>query len=176
MARLISPLVQHMYQNHMAMPFGDIAGCEEKSVYIPFTASGSNQAFVGKSIFFNSDTDLDYTNSIITGIEIIDAGTSTFASTQPIRQNADTSILVNGVLTLTNPSREIIAELPLIPLVRNFGGATSASSNAKTNKSFWLQNVLWQNCFVTFSSIAGISANIALQFVITYIPLSEIKK
>ena len=44
------------------MPFGDIAGCEEKSVYIPFTASGNNQAFVGKNIFFSSDTDLDYTN------------------------------------------------------------------------------------------------------------------
>jgi hypothetical protein len=61
-------------------------------------------------------------------------------------------------------------------LVKGFAGATTAANNAKTNKSFWLQNVVWQNCFVTFSSIAGISANIALQFVITYIPLSEIKK
>jgi hypothetical protein len=176
MARLISPLVQHMYQNHMAMPFGDILGCEEKSVYIPFTDSGSNQAFAGKNIYFNSDTDLDYTNSIITGIEVIDLGTSTYALTQPVRQNADTSILVNGVLTLSNLKREVVAELPLLPLVRNFAGATSASNNAKTNKMFWLENVLWQNCYVTFTSVVGISSSIALQFLITYIPLKEIKK
>lgn len=176
MARLISPLVQHMYQNHMAMPFGDILGCEEKSVYIPFTASGSNQAFVGKTIAFDSDTDLDYTNSIITGIEVIDLGTSTFALTQPIRQNADTSILANGILTLSNLSREVVAELPLVPLVRNFAGETSASNNAKTNKMFWLENIVWNNCYVTFSDITGISDNIALQFVVTYIPLSEIQK
>ena len=176
MARLISPLVQHMYQNHMAMPFGDIAGCEQKSVYIPFTASGSNQAFVGKNITFNSDTDLDYTNSIITGIEVIDQGTSTYAMTQPIRQNADTTILANGVLTLSNLKREVIAELPLLPLVRNFAGATSASNNAKSNKMFWLENLVWQNCYVTFTDVTGISDAIALQFLITYIPLSEIKK
>jgi hypothetical protein len=176
MARLISPLVQHMYQNHMAMPFGDIAGCEQKSVYIPFTASGSNQAFVGKEITFSSDTDLDYTNSIITGIEVIDLGTSTYALTQPIRQNADTTILANGVLTLSNLKREVIAELPLLPLVRNFAGATSASNNAKSNKMFWLENLVWQNCYVTFTDVTGISDAIALQFLITYIPLSEIKK
>jgi hypothetical protein len=176
MARLISPLVQHMYQNHMAMPFGDILGCEQKSVYIPFTATGSNEAFVGKNITFSSDTDLDYTNAIITGIEVIDQGTSTYASTQPIRQNADTNILANGVLTLSNLAREVIAELPLLPLVRNFAGATSAANNAKSNKMFWLENVVWQNCYVTFTDVTGISDAIALQFLVTYIPLQEIKK
>jgi hypothetical protein len=143
-----------MYQNHMAMPFGDILGCEQKSVYIPFTASGNNEAFVGKDIPFNPDTDLDYTNSIITGIEVIDLGTATNAMTQPIRQNADTSILVNVVLTLSHLTRD----------------------NAKSNKMFWLENVVWQNCYVTFTNVTGISASIALQFLVSFIPLQEIKK
>ena len=176
MAGLISPLVHHMYQNHMAMPFGDILGCEQKSVYIPFTASGNNQAFVGKDIPFNPDTDLDYTNSIITGIEVIDLGTATNALTQPIRQNADTTILANGVLTLSNLRREVICVLPLTTLVRDFAGGTSASSNAKSNKMFWLENVVWQNCYVTFTDVTGISDAIALQFLVSFIPLQEIKK
>lgn len=160
----------------MAMPFGDILGCEQKSVYIPFTATGSNQAFVGKDITFNSDTDLDYTNSIITGIEVIDLGTSTYALTQPIRQNADTTILANGVLTLSNLRREVICVLPLTSLVRDYAGETSASSNAKSNKMFWLENIVWQNCYVTFTDVTGISESIALQFLVSFIPLKEIKK
>ena len=127
MAGLISPLVHHMYQNHMAMPFGDILGCEQKSVYIPFTASGNNEAFVGKDIPFNPDTDLDYTNSIITGIEVIDLGTATNAMTQPIRQNADTTILVNGVLTLSNLKRDgfNLWRVLLLHRIRSDGGRFS---------------------------------------------------
>ena len=158
------------------MPFGDILGCEQKSAYIPFTASGSNQAFVGKDIYFSSDTDLDYTNSIITGIEVIDLGTSTYALTQPVRQNADTTILANGVLTLSNLKREVVCVLPLTSLVRDFAGATSASDNAKSNKMFWLETIVWQNCYVTFTDITGISDSIALQFLVSFIPLKEIKK
>ena len=158
------------------MPFGDILGCEQKSVYIPFTATGSNQAFVGKDITFTSDTDLDYTNSIITGIEVIDLGTSTYALTQPVRQNADTTILANGYLTLSNLKREVICVLPLTSLVRDFAGGTSASDNAKSNKMFWLENIVWQNCYVTFTDVTGISESIALQFLVSFIPLQEIKK
>jgi hypothetical protein len=119
---------------------------------------------------------LDYTNSIITGIEVIDLGTATYALTQPIRQNADTTILANGVLTLSNLRREVICVLPLTTLVRDFAGATTASDNAKSNKMFWLENLVWQNCYVTFTDVTGISANIALQFLVSFIPLQEIKK
>jgi len=41
---------------------------------------------------------------------------------------------------------------------------------------FWLENIVWQNCYVTFTDVTGISANIALQFLVSFIPLQEIKK
>ena len=178
MAHLISPLIQHMYQNHMAMPFGDCNCSYSESVYFEFSATGNNQAVIGKPIYFASNSDLDGENSIITGIECIDNTRLPFLPTNAGAVNLSQDECRRVTFTLSNARREEIATIPCFTLIRGTtGSATTLQSQAKNYPMFWVENQLWQNCYVTIQDIAGaIGVGAGMYFNVYYIKKSELIK
>jgi hypothetical protein len=171
MASLISPLIQHMYQNHMAMPFGDCFSTHVESVYFEFSALGNNQAVVGKPIYFASNPDLDGNNSIITGIECVSNQKLTNLPTNAGAVNLNQDEISRATLTISNPMREEIAIIPCFALIRGVASAaTTFQSQAKNNAMFWIDSQLWQNCYVTFNQIFGaIGVGAGMYFNVYYI-------
>ena len=178
MAALISPLIQHMYQNHMAMPFGDCFHNESTSVYFEFSALGNNQAIQGKPIYFASDTSLDGENAIITGIECIDDQRLLNLPTNSGATNLNQNQLARATFTLSNANREEIAIIPCFTLIRGIiGGATTFQSQSKNVPMFWIDTQLWQNCYVTFNAIpAGVGVGSGMYFNVYYINKSKLIK
>lgn len=171
MAALISPLIQHMYQNHMAMPFGDTFSTHVESVYFEFSALGNNAAVQGKPIYFAPNPDLDCENSIITGIECVDNARVPNLPTNAGATNLTQDQLRRATLTLSNSKREEIAIVPCYALIRGVtGAATSFQSQSKNTPMFWLNTQIWQNCYVTFNAlVGGIGVGAGMYFNVYYI-------
>ena len=178
MAALISPLIQHMYQNHMAMPFGDCRCSHSESVIFEFSAIGNNQAIQGKPIYFVPNNDLDGENSIITGIEIIDDQRVLTLPTMNASNNLNQNQLSRATLTLSNEKREEIAILPCHALIRGVtGAATTFQNQSKNVPMFWIDNQLWQNCYITFNAIpAGVGVGAGMYLVVYYISKKDLIK
>ena len=175
MAALISPLIQHMYQNHMAMPFGDCRCTASESVIFEFSAFGNNQAVQGKPIYFASNPDFDGENAIITGIEIIDDQRVLTLPTMNASNNLNQNQLSRATLTLSNEKREEIATIPCHTLIRGVtGAATTFQSQSKNVPMFWVDTQLWQNCYITFNAIpAGVGVGAGMYLVVYYINKKE---
>lgn len=161
---LVSPLVNYFLGNNFAKPYADIEGEMSKSVYIPFSSLGTNQIQVQKSMYFASDTMLDWYNAEITGIEFIPSetqaqffnGTNRYVSNIP----ATAPALLTGVLYISNLKRELIAQIPLSTLIR------SNNLGKLTFTEFTTQ--IWQNCYVEFVDITGLNPDNGLEFRVYY--------
>lgn len=148
---------------NMARGFGDMVSEKYKSVYLPFQTSGLLAPAIGKALYLNSDTQLDGANCVLKGIELLDSvSASSFNSGIYQRDNIAAANLQNGKLVISNESREIIATLPLYSLVRRLNGGKLTFLNIESH--------LWQNCYVEFTNLTGISASIGLQFVVYFDP------
>ena len=146
---------------HLAMPFGDIVAQKYKSVYIPFSASGLYAPAVGKAMYFRPDPELDERNCIIKGIQLI---SSTEAAANlgwgTRKDNLPVSNLISGILYISNTQREVIATLPFHNLIK-------LVNDGKLAMTYFTQQI-WQNCYVEFGDVAGISAANGLQFNVFY--------
>jgi hypothetical protein len=161
---LVSPLVNYFLANNFAKPYDDIEGESSKSVFIPFKALGTNQIQVQKSMYFASDTSLDWYNVEITAIEFVPSstqskmfnGTNEYVNNQPAAGTA----LLTGVLYISNLKRELIAMMPLSTLIRsnNLGKITFTQFNTQ----------IWQNCYVEFTDITGLNTDNGLEFRVYY--------
>lgn len=147
--------------NHMAMPFGDIVAQKYKSVYIPFSATGTYAPALGKSFYFRPDPELDCRNCIIKGIQLVSAlEESSNLGWGESKDNLPPATLSKGILYISNTDREVIATLPLNNLIR-------VVNNGKLTMTFFTEQI-WQNCYVEFYDIVGITAINGLQFNIFY--------
>lgn len=146
---------------NMAMPFGDIVAQKYKSVYIPFSASGLYAPAVGKAFYFRPDPELDERNCIIKGIQLVSSSEATLNLGWGERKdNLPISVLRQGILYISNDKREVIATLPFHNLIK-------FANDGKLNMTYITQQI-WQNCYVEFVSVAGITQVNGLQFNIYY--------
>jgi len=146
---------------NMARPFGDQVAQKYKSVYLPFQTSGLLAPAIGKALYFNSDTQLDGRNAVLKGIELLDSvSASRFQSGIYQRDNIAPTSAHNGSLVISNEQREVIATLPLYNLVRRLNDGKLTFLNIDSH--------LWQNCYVEFTNLTGISAAIGLQFIVYF--------
>lgn len=148
---------------NMARGFGDMVSEKYKSVYLPFQASGLLQPAIGKALYMNSDTQLDGANCVLKGIELLDSiSAARFTSGIYTRDNIASTSAQNGKLVISNESREVIATLPLYNLIRRLNDGKLTFLH--------IENHLWQNCYVEFTNLGGISAAVGLQFIVYFDP------
>lgn len=148
-------------ENQLAMPFGDIVAQKYKAVYIPFSSSGLYSVGVNKPLYFRPDPELDYTNCVIKGIELINTteGAAMFGWGEIKDPISDTTIR-NTILYISNLDREIIATIPLHNLVKAF-------NDGKLTETYF-NSQIWQNCYIEISDTAGVSAANGVWFVVYY--------
>jgi len=148
-------------ENHMAMPFGDIVAQKYKAVYIPFAATGNYSIGINKPLYFRPDTELDYTNCIIKGIELISstAGSNLFGWGE-LKDAVSITTIRSSILYISNLDREVIATLPLYDLVKELNDGKLLNT--------YFTNHIWQNCYVEITDIAGASQVNGLWFMVYY--------
>jgi len=146
---------------NMAMPYGDIVAQKYKSVYIPFSVAGLYSPALGKAMYFRPDPELDSRNCIIKGIQLICAeeGQKMIGWGQE-KDNLPLALLRKGIFYVSNDKREVIATLPFHNLIK-------FANNGKLAMTYFTQQI-WQNCYVEFTNIVGISSSNGLQFIVYY--------
>lgn len=148
-------------ERYMAMPFGDIVAEKSKSVYINFEATGAYSVSLGKALYFRPDPELDCDKSIIKGIQLISAQEQSSNSyNNQGKDNLNVNDLRQGILYISNNSREIIATLPFHNLIK-------FANDGKLTMTYFTQHI-WQNCFVEFVGVSGINSTKGLHFIIYY--------
>jgi hypothetical protein len=148
-------------ERHMAMPYGDIVAEKYKAVYIPFSATGAYSPAVGKAMYFRPDPELDFRNCIIKGIQLVSAQEqSSFGAWGQYKDNLPVATLAKGILYISNDKREIIATLPFHNLIK-------FANDGKLTMTYFTQQI-WQNCYVEFVDVVGMSSINGLEFIVYY--------
>jgi hypothetical protein len=164
MSFVVSNLLQSYCDNNMAVPFADPIKGQYKSVYMPFQATGAYSSGIQKSYYFQPDHTLDGDNAIIKGIELITTPQAeSFYAQGVIRDNMPpltNDSVSSAVLYISNESREILATIPFIDLIRT-------ENDGKLLRTFFTEH-LWQNCYVEFVDPLVVSPNTGLQFIVYY--------
>lgn len=160
-ARLVSPIVDYFLKNNMARNYTDIKGEKMELVTLQFPTQNYQQAY-----YFSPQSILDGENSIITAISTVGDDTELAAGGLTYlpsgQQNFPGQYFTYGVLYISNAKREIIAELPLWNLNPN-------NNNGKPFYTYF-DDVLWQNCYVKFTTTAFTSSIRPLAFQVFYTP------
>jgi hypothetical protein len=140
---VILPLLQQFKDNRWFKQVGCIEGEFSKTITLNLPTTN-----LGQQLYFNSDTELD--NAIIKTIEVV-------ISTNQINtiyQNSTLDTISSGLatkamLTLSNNSREVISQMPLYTLIRSLNQGKPAY--------FYIDNIIWQNCYIELLNTAGYS-------------------
>ena len=158
--KVVSPLVNFLESRGYIKPFAGIEGERSKIVTLNFPSNPQN----GDPFYFSSDSTLDYSNSTITAIELVDISTLTNVNSQQgYKDNITTTAAAYGYLVFSDNKRQEIAMIPLYNLVRRL-------NNGKTT-FLCIYTQIWQNCYVAVTDINQFSFNsTAFTFRVSYIP------
>lgn len=111
-------------------------------------------------MYFDSQTMLDGENATITGISLVN--TNQLIKTPSGQDTIDALYYKNGLLTISDLKRQIIAQLPLTSLI--------TQSNGGKLKFTFFNDQVWQNCYVDFTAGGFSSPAIPLLFNVYYVP------
>jgi len=160
----VSRVMDIYNERNMAMPYGDIVAKKYKSVYIPFSAAGLYAPLSGKAMYFRPDTELDCQNAVIKGIQLVSINeAATNLGWGQIKDNLPVTTLRKGILYISNLKREVIATLPFHNLIR-------FANDGKLSFTHFTEHI-WQNCYVEFADVVGITQVNGLQFIVYYDPI-----
>lgn len=160
--KLISPLVNFLETRGYIKPFAGIEGERSKIVTLNFPSGAQN----GDPFYFASDSSLDYSNSTITAIELVDVTTLSNVNTvQGYKDDITTTSAAFGYLVFSDNKRQEIAMIPLYNLVRRL-------NNGKTT-FLCINTQIWQNCYVAVTDINQFTiASTAFTFRVSYVTKS----
>lgn len=154
--KVISPIMNYFLANNMCKDYTDIEGENIALVQLNPSLSATFQ----EPLFFDSNTILDGENATITGIEFVNA--NQLIKTPSGQTTIDASYYANGLLTISDLKKQIIAQLPLTSLI-------SQSNGGKIKFTFFNTHV-WANCYVDFTASGITSPTIPLLFNVYYVP------
>ena len=151
---VILPLLQQFKDNRWFKQVGCIEGEFSKTITLNLPTTN-----LGQQIYFNSDTELD--NAIIKTIEVV-INTN---QANTIYQNSALDTLTSGLatramLTISNNQREVISQMPLYTLIRSINQGKPAY--------FYLNDVIWQNCYIELLNTTGFNTSIGFFIRVTY--------
>jgi len=155
--QVISPIMNYFLANNMAKDYTGIEGemCQLVQLNPPTGAS------IQEPLYFDSNTMLDGDNCTITAIEILPVATLSQSPNGQTPIDGGT-VFPQGILTISDLKRQIIAQLPLTSLV-------TSNNNGKLKFTFFNTHV-WQNCFIEFMIGNITDINNPILFNIYYVP------
>jgi hypothetical protein len=151
---IILPLLQQFKDNRWSKHTGCIEGEYSKTITLNLPSTN-----LGQQIYFDSDTELD--NAIIKTIEVVISTNQTYTYYQ--NQTLDTissGLATKAMLTISNNQREVISQMPLYTLIRSLNQGKPAY--------FYLDNVIWQNCYIELLNTAGFTTGNGFFIRVTY--------
>lgn len=146
--------MNYFLANNMCKDYTDIQGEMVALVQLNPLANATYQ----EPLYFDSQTMLDGENVTITGIEFVNA--NQLIKTPSGQTTIDALYYPNGLLTISDLNRQIIAQLPLTSLI-------SQSNGGKIKFTFFNTHV-WANCYVDFTASGITSPTIPLLFNVYY--------
>lgn len=151
---IILPLLQQFKDNRWFKQVGCIEGEFSKTITLNLPSTQ-----LGQQIYFNSDTELD--NAIIKTIEVV-INTN---QANTIYQNSALDTITSGlatraILTISNNQREVISQMPLYTLIRSLNQGKPAY--------FYLNDVIWQNCYIELLNTTGFTTSLGFFIRVTY--------
>lgn len=158
--KVVSPLVNFLESRGYIKPFAGVEGERSKIVTLNFPTNPQN----GDPFYFASDSTLDYSNSMLTAIELVDITTLSNVNTQQgYKDNITTTAAAYGYLVFSDNKRQEIAMIPLYNLVRRL-------NNGKTT-FLCIDTQIWQNCYVAVTDINQFSpTTTCFTFRVSYVP------
>jgi hypothetical protein len=151
---VILPLLQQFKDNRWFKQVGCIEGEFSKTITLNLPTTN-----LGQQIYFNSDTELD--NAIIKTIEVVIAtnqGNTIYQNS--VLDTISSSLATKAMLTISNNEREVISQMPLYTLIRSLNKGKPAY--------FYLDSVIWQNCYIELLDTAGFTTNNGFFVRVTY--------
>jgi hypothetical protein len=151
---VILPLLQQFKDNRWFKQVGCIEGEFSKTITLNLPTTN-----LGQQIYFNSDTELD--NAIIKTIEVVIAtnqGNTIYQNS--VLDTISSSLATKAMLTISNNEREVISQMPLYTLIRSLNQGKPAY--------FYLDNIIWQNCYIELLDTAGFTTNNGFFVRVTY--------
>jgi len=151
---VILPLLQQFKDNRWFKQVGCIEGEFSKTITLNLPSTQ-----LGQQIYFNSDTELD--NAIIKTIEVVIAtnqGNTIYQNS--VLDTISSSLATKAMLTISNNEREVISQMPLYTLIRSLNQGKPAY--------FYLDSVIWQNCYIELLDTAGFTTNNGFFVRVTY--------
>lgn len=160
-ARIVSPIVEYFQRNNMARNYTEPGGERCEMVTLNFPTQNYQQAY-----YFSSNSVLDGSNCTITAIEVVPNAFGDYAATLEYvpdgRQNFDGANLQYGVLYVSNLQREVISEIPLLCMNRQFNDGKLCFTH--------FDDQVWQNCYVQFTTTSFTTAIRPLTLNVWYNP------
>jgi hypothetical protein len=165
---LISPLMQYMRDRNMIDDFADEFADKVTVAEIDYTSLGATSIDLWKPYYFEPNHLLDHTNSIITGLEIVQP------NQQPILDNGVTTnipsndLFARAILWIVNGDNEVLIQTPLTSL---FGD--SYGGYARKVYQTHLTSVIWQKCYITWTDVSSLTVGQGLKMLVYYKEKSE---
>ena len=147
--------MNYFLSNNMAKDYTDIEGEMVALVQLNPPTNATYQ----EPMYFDSQTMLDGDNATITGIEFVNS--NQLVKTPSGQTTIDALLYKNGVLTISDVNKTIIAQLPLTSLI--------SQNNGGKIKFTFFNTQLWANCFVDFTLAPFSSPTIPLLFNVYYV-------
>ena len=158
---LVSSLIQELERRDM-MECVSIESNSFKSVYLPLYQAGEIQ----QSLYFTPDTMLNGDNCTIHSIEVVDILTNgTFSDNGQDRDNMAVSVLKSGYIVFSDRERQEFAQVPLVQMVSRLNKGRKFLCKFDEHQ--------WDNCYIEFGSVVGLSSAVGIQLVVNYTPKNK---
>jgi len=160
---LISPLMQYMRERNMIDDFADEFADKVTVAEIDYTSRGDTSIALWKPYYFEPNHLLDHENSIITGLEIVTP------TQQPILDDAVTvnipssDLFSRAILWIVNGDNETLIQTPLSSLIADRSG-----NSARKVYQTYLNSVIWQKCYITWTNVAALTVGQGLKILVYY--------
>jgi hypothetical protein len=155
--RLVSNIIEQYRKEKKTDEVGAYAGNKTKLISVPFNVTSPQ---VGLPYFFAADNSIDGEKVVITQIELLDVTQlSKVQSGANLVDGLNYSVFNQGIFVAVNIKQEVICEIPLYNLCTIPNGEKPCLT--------WLNDHVWGNCYILFTSLTGIGAQ-GLNFRVSY--------
>jgi hypothetical protein len=155
--RLVSNIIEQYRKEKKTDEVGAYVGNKTKLIPVPFNVTAPQ---VGLPYFFAADNSIDGDKAVITQIELLDVTqVSKVQSGANLIDGLTYSVFNQGIFVAVNIRQEIIMQIPLYNLCTIPNGEKPCLT--------WLDEHVWGNCYILFTSLTGIGSQ-GLNFRVSY--------
>lgn len=158
---IITPIVEDYRLKKRLKQVGCFDGNRSKTLEIGFDVK---LPIAGQPYYFKPDTSLDGVNVVITQIAFVvsteQSKVSSINGTYTL-DNLPSTTLKNGYLVIVDKQQRVTNIIPLFSMINAVNGGKPCFT--------FLEDYVWENCYVLFETITGITATNGIVVRVTYL-------